>query len=109
MMILKSRGYEAIGAYSGREGLEMVGREAPDVVLLDIMMPGMDGIETCRRLKADKNTQDIPVIFVTAKTAEECSEEAFAAGGSGFLSKPFDLDRLFETIEEVCGATVTLV
>lgn len=80
----------------------MVGRETPDVVLLDIMMPGLDGFETCRRLKSDERTRDIPVIFVTAKTSEDCYEEAFAAGGSGFLSKPFEPDELFESIEKVC-------
>jgi len=102
MIILRAKGYEAIAAYSGEEGLEMVGRETPDVVLLDIMMPGLDGFETCRRLKSDERTRDIPVIFVTAKTSEDCYEEAFAAGGSGFLSKPFEPDELFESIEKVC-------
>ncbi|MFH1149648.1 MAG: response regulator [Actinomycetota bacterium] len=101
MMLLKSRGYEAIAAYSGEEGLVMVNRETPDVVLLDIMMPGLDGIETCRRLKSDESTRDIPVIFVTAKTSEEFSEEALTAGGSAFLSKPFRTNELFETIENI--------
>ncbi len=107
MIILESRGYEAIAAYGGEEGLEMVNREMPDVVLLDIMMPGLDGLETCRRLKSNERTRDIPVIFITAKTSEECSEEVLAAGGSGFLSKPFRPDELFESIEEVCDGVRT--
>jgi PAS domain S-box-containing protein len=107
MMVLKSRGYEAIGAHSGEEGLEMAARETPDVVLLDIMMPGMDGIETCRRLKSDERTRDIPVIFVTAKTSEECYEEGLSAGGSAFLYKPYKPNELFENIEKVCGAVRT--
>jgi CheY-like chemotaxis protein len=102
ILMLKSRGYEGIAAYSGEEGLEIVGRERPDVVLLDIMMPGMDGFETCRRLKSDERTRDIPVIFVTAMTSGEYAEEAFAAGGNGFLGKPFKARELFKSIGQVC-------
>ena len=105
MMMLKARGYEAIAAHSGSEGLEMVGRETPDAVLLDITMPGLDGIETCRRLKSDERTRDIPVIFVTAKTFEECGEEALAAGGRVFLSKPFEAMELFQSIRHVCDGS----
>lgn len=107
MMMLKSRGYEAIAAHNGKEGLKMVGRETPDVVLLDITMPGEDGIETCRRLKSDERTRDIPLILVTATTSEEYFEEALAAGGNGFPIKPFRPNELFEIIEEVCDAVRT--
>ena len=78
-------------ALSGAKGLELAQIEDPDVILLDIVMPGMDGYETCRRIKADEHLQAIPVIFLTAlKTDRDSRIKALEAGAEGFLSKPFD-------------------
>lgn len=66
-LILEPKGYEIIGAIGGREGVETIQRETPDLVLLDLMMPDMDGWEVHRRMKADERLRDIPVIVVTAK------------------------------------------
>ncbi len=66
-LILEPKGYEVIGAIGGREGIEAIQRELPDLVLLDLMMPDMDGWEVHRRMKADKRLRNIPVIVVTAK------------------------------------------
>jgi len=100
VLLLRSRGYEAVTALSGEEGLELVRREMPAVVLLDIMMPGIDGIETCRRLKSDRSTAGIPVIFVSARKEDECGDGALAAGGSAYLAKPFKPAELFAKICE---------
>ena len=79
-------------ATSGTEALHLVAKSKPALVLLDIMMPGMDGYAVCRELKKNPETQDIPVIFVTAKTGHETESNALAAGGVDFIEKPIHAD-----------------
>ena len=71
----------------------------PDLILLDIMMPGMDGYEVCRRLRGNEATRDIPVIFLTAKTAKEDIVKGFEAGGQDYVTKPFDPNELMERVK----------
>ncbi len=86
-------------AQKGEKGLEIAASEDPDVILLDIVMPGMDGYEVCQRLKADINLSDIPVIFVTAlKDDKESRIRALEAGGEAFLAKPIDETELLAQI-----------
>jgi putative two-component system response regulator len=80
--------YRVLAAYRGDQALALATAEKPDLILLDVMMPGMDGYEVCRRLKADPRTRGIPVIFVTALGEERDEAAAFEAGGSDFLTKP---------------------
>jgi len=80
-------GHDILCAFSGREALDLAG-EGPDLILLDVMMPDMDGYETCARLKADAATADIPIIFITAKTSPEDETAGFAAGAVDFITKP---------------------
>jgi len=80
-------GYDIQCAFSGIEALELAADE-PDLILLDVMMPGMDGFEVCARLKADAATADIPVIFVTARSSPEDETAAFEAGAMDFITKP---------------------
>ncbi len=75
-------------APSGVKALELVRRQPPDLILLDVMMPGLDGFETCRLLKADERTRGIPVIFLTALTQPEDETRGFACGGADFIHKP---------------------
>ena len=91
--IATGQGYNILLAQSGEEALQTVKEYHPDIVLLDIMMSGMDGFEVCRRLKADKNTRQIPVIFVTARTDIDAVEKGFDVGGDDYISKPFN-DRV---------------
>ena len=84
-------GSETLTAQSGQQGLDLARAENPDVILLDIVMPGMDGFAVCRQLKADDRLCEIPVIFLTAlRTDRESRVRAVEAGAEGFLSKPFD-------------------
>lgn len=88
--IVTTEGYNILLAQTGEEALQTAGKYLPDVILLDIMMPGMDGFEVCRKLKINKNTRQIPVIFVTARTDTEAVEKGFDVGGDDYVSKPFN-------------------
>jgi len=91
---LEADGYNVLVATSGETALDLVRRIEPDLILLDVMMPGIDGFETCRRLKAQENTQDIPVIFLTARSELEGVLEGFLAGGIDYISKPFQKEEV---------------
>jgi len=80
-------------AYNGRECLKIVEETKPDLILLDIMMPEMDGIETCQRLKSNPVTETIPIIFITAKASKEGKLEGLDAGAVDYITKPIDLDE----------------
>ena len=87
---LEEEGFEVTSVTSGLECIEAATANPPHVILLDIQMAGMDGIETCRRLKADPSTMHIPVLFVTAnRTDDDTAVEALEAGGNDFLTKPY--------------------
>jgi CheY-like chemotaxis protein len=87
---IRSVGYDVQMANDGLSGLAIAESFLPDIILLDIMMPGIDGIEVSRRLKANPLLAHIPVIFLSAKVHEFARREAFAAGGKHFLSKPYE-------------------
>ena len=90
---LERQGMEVFVAYDGRECLRIVGESVPDLILLDIMMPEMDGIETCQRLKENPSTETIPIIFITAKASKEGKLEGLDAGAVDYITKPIDLDE----------------
>jgi putative two-component system response regulator len=87
---LAARGYEVHGANNGREALEFVAQAPPDVILLDLIMPGMDGFEVCQRLKSDETTRHIPVIIISGVSDKDANISAIEAGADDFLIKPFD-------------------
>jgi len=91
---LESFGHNVIAVPNGEMALKIAARTPPDLILLDIMMPEMDGFETCRRLKADKRLSDIPVIFITAKDETESLVEGFRVGGVDYITKPFDNEEV---------------
>jgi putative two-component system response regulator len=88
--LLSVEGYEVLEAENGQMALECVTSADPDLILLDVMMPGMDGYEVCRRLKQDEHTRLTPVVFVTALNDRRARLRGIEAGGDDFLSKPFD-------------------
>ena len=92
--VLEDEGYRAIGAGSGRRALELIAVEAPDLVLMDIMMPEMDGQEALRRLRQLERSAPLPVILMSAAFTADRLDQQIAA----FLPKPFDLDLLLEIV-----------
>ena len=100
---LQRRGYEVLTAVDGESGLAMTRAEAPTLVLMDMSLPGIDGWEATRQLKADPATQGIPIIALTAHAMAGDREKALAAGCDDFDIKPIDLDRLLGKIEALLG------
>lgn len=98
-IILHSYGYEVRTAISGEGALRAVEAQLPSLILLDVMMPELDGFETCRRLKADKKTAAIPVIFLSAKNSSQDIVEGFAAGGVDYVGKPFSEAELLSRVK----------
>ncbi|MCH9028041.1 MAG: response regulator [Bacteroidetes bacterium] len=96
---LEHEGYEVITAYDGKGGIEKAQTELPDLILLDVMMPGINGIEVCKTLVNDKNTSDIPIILVTAKTGAEDTKEGLDAGAYDYIKKPFNKIELFARVK----------
>lgn len=102
VMALKFKGgFEVVTAGDGVEGLEKAAAEKPDVILLDSMMPKMDGPETCKRLKADDTLKHIPVIFLTAKSQKKEIEAGLEIGAVGYLVKPFDPMTLADELKKL--------
>lgn len=99
-LMLAGQDYEIDTAGNGVEGLEKVRSLKPDLVLLDIMMPEMDGIEMCRRLKSDPETRTIPVIMVTTKGEPDKVEQAFVAGCEDYVTKPIDKFELTSKVSK---------
>jgi putative two-component system response regulator len=99
MNILKEENYEFSYAKSGDAALEIMQKNSFDLVLLDIMMPGMDGYEVCRRMQADPHLSDIPVIFLTAKADIDSMAKAFEVGGLDYIVKPFHADELLARVK----------
>jgi len=99
--LLQALDYRTVGAMSGEAALRAARERRPDLVLLDIMMPGMNGYEVCRRLKADPETAAIPVVFVTALSDTADKVEAIEAGGDDFLTKPFNRPVLVARIRSL--------
>ena len=102
-LVLEQAGFRVERAYDGSAGLERVAEARPDVVLLDVMLPGIDGLEVTRRLHRDPATRDLPVILVSARTGEQDVEAGRAAGAADYLRKPFDPDELIAMISRVLG------
>ena len=98
---LKKRGYEVAIAVDGAEGVEKARSEAPDLILMDMSLPVMDGWEATRILKAEDDTRSIPVVALTAHAMSTDREKAFEAGCDAYETKPIELPRLLETMEKL--------
>ena len=95
--------YEVIEAVNGQEGVELAERERPDLILMDLSLPVMDGWEATRQLKANDNLRSIPVIALTAHAMKGDEEKALAAGCDDYLVKPLDEDELIAKIQKYLG------
>ena len=98
--MLEKEGYEVVTAESGEEAIEILKDTRPDLILLDVMMPGLDGWETCTKIKSNKKTMQTPVVMLTAKTAEEDKIKALdECGAQWHISKPIDRPKFIETVK----------
>jgi len=101
--ILEGRGYDVAAAHSGTEALQFLKKETVDLVLLDIMMPGMSGMEVLQRIKDEAATGRLPVILVTAKTQDEDLLSGYQYGADYYITKPFTAKQLLYGIELILG------
>jgi CheY-like chemotaxis protein len=102
---LERRGYTVVCAIDGQQGLDLAAREKPDLILMDMSLPVLDGWEATRRLKADGSLRRIPVIALTAHAMASDEEQARAAGCNDFDTKPVELPRLLRKIETLLGGS----
>jgi DNA-binding response OmpR family regulator len=101
-LMLETAGYSVDEAATGEEGLAKVGEEKPCLVLLDIRLPGIDGLEVLRRVRSDDDLDEVRVVMMSAHTSPETFELASEVGSDGYLVKPFREDDLLRTAEEFC-------
>ncbi len=102
--LLGSTRFDYVTASNGREAISIARTESPDIILLDVMMPDMDGIETARRIREDPATSDIPIIMVTTRSEAEKVERAYIAGCTEYLTKPVQKNDLITRICALTGA-----
>jgi CheY-like chemotaxis protein/DNA-directed RNA polymerase subunit RPC12/RpoP len=98
-LLLSAHDFQPLTATDGPSGMEMARRERPEVILLDILMPGLDGLEACRRLRADEHLKAVPIIIMTAMEDAKLNVKAFKAGATLALKKPLDPGRLIGTVK----------
>ena len=99
--LVKKEGYRVFKAQNGEQALAAMAAEQPNIVLLDVMMPGMDGFELARKIRANDKYDHTRIIFLTAKGTQEDRFQGYATGGEVYITKPFDNDELINTINEV--------
>lgn len=102
---LRAGGFRVVVVHSGVEALRMARRQPPSLMVLDIIMPGMDGFEVCREVRADPILQDLPILFLTAKAKEEDRIGGLRAGADDYLIKPFNLDELYLRVRAILRRT----
>ncbi|MGH2751701.1 MAG: response regulator transcription factor [Actinomycetota bacterium] len=100
---LELEGYEVLLAHDGEEAFEMASQEAPNLIILDIMMPRMDGYQTVAALKDNETTASIPVVFLSAKAQQSDIERGMKHGVADYLTKPFDPSELLQVVQRLIG------
>jgi DNA-binding response OmpR family regulator len=101
---VSNAGYTFDTASNGQEALEKIQKEIPELVLLDLMMPGLNGFETCRRIRSDERTKKLPVIIITALRSDTDSADAAACGANEFIVKPINGEHLAKRIRHHLGS-----
>jgi DNA-binding response OmpR family regulator len=102
---LRGEDFKLASASNGEEGLKLAHKRIPDLVILDIVMPGIDGFAVCRQMRADPQLKDVPVLFLTAKIKDEDRIAGFIAGADDFLIKPFNVDELILRVRAILRRT----
>jgi CheY-like chemotaxis protein len=100
---LKRRGYEVVEAEDGEKGVQAAGRQIPDLVLMDLNLPALDGWQAIRRLRSDPKTKGIPIVAITAHTTSGDRDAGYEAGADAFVTKPIDFAKLLERIDSLIG------
>jgi CheY-like chemotaxis protein len=103
VFLLRSQGYEVREATTAQEAFEIIEKERPDLIVMDVQLPGMDGLEATRKIKAQPATADIPVIAVTSYAMKGDREKAMAAGCAGYVTKPIDKNIFIQEIAARLG------
>lgn len=97
-IFVETYGHDPQVAYDGYEAIDMIASEPPDIVLLDMMMPGIDGLETLELIRSMPQGRDLPVIMITARADEDLEQRVASSGGNGFLRKPFGMQALADAL-----------
>lgn len=100
-MYLENEGFEVATAYDGLDAMNRIKERRPDVILMDIMMPVLDGIEVTKRLKAADETKDIPIVILTAAAQSSMAEKAINVGAADYIAKPFEPDNVRDVIHKI--------
>jgi CheY-like chemotaxis protein len=100
---LGAEGYAVLQAVDGESALRLAREHHPDLMILDVMMPGIDGYEACRRLKEDPETRNIPVVLLTARNSREDRRRGEESHADGYMTKPFSPQRLLDLVQEHLG------
>ena len=100
-IVLEDKGYSIVTATDGAQALELARTESPNLILLDIMLPGMNGFKVCRFLKFDENYKDIPIIIISAKSDQEDKRLGRQMGAELYITKPFENGELLQAIKQL--------
>jgi len=100
-MFLQAQGYDVVTAYDGLDALEKAKTEKPDLIILDVMMPLIDGFEVCRRLKEDPATAKVPILMLSAAAHADSVNRGLEAGAEDYMVKPFEPEKLSEKVNEI--------
>ncbi len=100
-IFLKMNGFEAIGAYNGEDGLMLTQVESPDVLILDLMLPDIQGYDVCQRLRSFEKTANLPILILSARTSQADKDKATKAGADGYLTKPVQFPVLLTELNRV--------
>ena len=106
--ILEGKGFEVVAAGSGPQALEVLSKQTFDLILLDVMMPEIDGFTVCRKIKEDSRLKEVPVIFLTAKGGGEALAEGFESGAVMYINKPFTANKLLTIVNTMLESGTNL-
>lgn len=99
-LTFEAQGFQVLSAVDGRQGLNFARQHHPDIILLDIMLPIMDGYKVCRAIKTDSQLKDIPIILFTARTRKEDQQRGFDAGADDYITKPLQIDEIINCVHK---------
>jgi CheY-like chemotaxis protein len=103
IVITKKTPHEVLLAENGPDGLKLASSSRPDLILLDVMMPGMDGLEVCKKLRSNSETSKIPIVLLTYRSGDDIVKRGFESGCTAYLNKPLEDAKLIQTITQYLG------